>query len=145
MTLITQILLLSILLVALYHYRKNLEFRRNQEEKYNDRFIEAITKIFIHPPFEGENEEDEYQVEDPILRKALGVDKKEVPDSKQVTVRTTIDLEDVYSYTEWTSANYNDESCPSDCVMVYFKNGDNLLIFERYDIFQQYHTNYLKS
>ena len=145
MTLITQILLLSILLVALYHYRKNLEFRRNQEEKYNDRFIEAITKIFIHPPFEGENEGDEYQVEDPILRKALGVDKKEVPDSKQVTVRTTIDLEDVYSYTEWTSANYNDESCPSDCVMVYFKNGDNLLIFERYDIFQQYHTNYLKS
>jgi hypothetical protein len=145
MTLITQILLLSILLVALYHYRKNLEFRRNQEEKYNDRFIEAITKIFIHPPFERENDEDEYQVEDPILRKALGVDKKEVPDSKQVTVRTTIDLEDVYSYTEWTSANYSDKNCPSDCVMVYFKNGDNLLIFERYDIFQQYHTNYLKS
>ncbi len=140
----TSIVLCALLTVALYHYRKNLIFQKNLDNHYCKRFVEAVTKIYINPPYEEEDNDEGY-TDDPILRKALGVDRKETPDSKEVSVRTTIDLEDVYSYTEWTSAKYSDEKCPSDCMMLYFRNGDQMLIFEKYDTFQTYHQNYLND
>lgn len=144
MTIITQIVLLAFILVALYHYSNNLRFQKNLDNHYCKRFVEAVTKIYINPPYQEGDEEDNL-TDDPILRKALGVDKRETPDSKEVSVRTTIDLEEVVNYVEWTSAKYTDQNCPSDCMMIYFRNGDQMLIFEKYDTFQQYHQNYLND
>lgn len=141
----TSIVLCALLAVALYHYRKNLIFQKNLDNHYCKRFVEAVTKIYITPPYQEGDEEDEYQIQDPSLRKALGVDKRETPDSKEVSVRTTIDLEEVVNYTEWTSAKYTDQNCPSDCMMIFFRNGDQMLIFEKYDTFQTYHQNYLND
>lgn len=140
----TSIVLCALLAVALYHYRKNLIFQKNLEQHYCKRFVEGVTKIYINPPYQEEDGQDSL-TDDPILRKALEIDKKETPDSKEVSVRTTIDLEEVVNYTEWTSAKYSDEKCPSDCMMVYFRNGDQMLIYEKYDMFQEYHQNYLND
>lgn len=140
----TSIVLCALLAVALYHYRKNLIFQKNLDNHYCKRFVEAVTKIYINPPYQEEDDEDSF-TDDPILRKALQADKKETPDSKAVSVRTTIDLEEVINYTEWTSAKYSDETCPSDCLMIFFRNGDQILIYEKYDIFQEYHQNYLND
>jgi hypothetical protein len=139
----TSIVLCALLAVALYHYRKNLIFQKNLDNHYCKRFVEAVTKIYINPPYD--QEDDEGYTDDPILRRALGTDKRETPDSKEVSVRTTIDLEEVINYVEWTSAKYNDQNCPSDCMMIYFRNGDQMLIFEKYDTFQTYHQNYLND
>lgn len=145
MTILTQSVITVVLIMALYHYIKNLQFQKNLDNHYCKRFVEGVTKIYINPPYQDEDDDDEELTDDPILRRALGVDKKKTPDAKEVSVRTTIDLEEVANYSEWTSAKYGDEKCPSDCVMVYFKNGDQILLFDKYDVFQTYHQNYLND
>lgn len=140
MTIILNIVTICIVGIGVYYYLKNLKFQRDLEDHYCKRFVETTTKIYIYP---DKIEEEHYEVEDPVLRKALGVDKKIKPLSKEVSVRTTIDLEQVYNYTEWTSGNYDQQTHSSDCVTVYFNNGDSLIIFEKYDVFQTYHENYL--
>lgn len=143
MTILASLLLSLTLILISLRFSAHLSWRKNFESHYNKRFVEGITKIYIHPPYQEEDDEENSFTDDPVLRKALGTDRKKQPDSKEITVRTTIDLEQVYNYTEWTSSDYEAEKYQADCIMIYFKNGDEMLIFERYDIFQQYHQKYL--
>ena len=143
MTILASIILSLTLVVIAIKILDHLNWKRNHESHYNKRFVEGITKIYIHPPYLEEDDEENSFTDDPILRKALGADRKKQPDSKEITVRTTIDLEQVYNYTEWTSSSYDSSNHPSDCLMLYFKNGDELLIFERYDVFQEFYQEYL--
>lgn len=142
MTILASLLLSITLVIIALRIVDHLNWRKNFESHYSKRFVEVITKIYIHPPYDEDDRDDEI-TDDPILRKALGVDKKKVPDSKEITVRTTIDLEEVYNYTEWTSSSYSSEKYLADCIMIYFKTGDYLLIYEKYDIFQTYYQSYL--
>lgn len=143
MTILASLLLSITLVIIALRIVDHLNWRKNFESHYSKRFVEGITKIYIHPPYLEEDDEENSFTDDPILRKALGADRKKQPDSKEITVRTTIDLEQVYNYTEWTSAGYDSDKYPADCLMIYFKNGDEMLIFERYDVFQQHYQKYL--
>lgn len=119
----------------LEHYN----WRRKCENHYTTRFVEATTKIYINPPFIIE---DNDFTDDPILRRALGKETTK-KDQKEISVRTTIDLEEIFNYTESTSSGYEATITPSDCTMIYFRNGDELLIYEQYDTFQTYFETYL--
>lgn len=126
------VLIIFIIYKVLEHYR----WKKGQEAHYTTRFVEGVTKIYINPP----TDDDDNLTDDPVLRRALGKEKK---DFKEMSVRVTIDLEEVVSYTESTSSLYHDEKNPSDCIIVFFKNGDEITLFDSYDIFQQYFEGYL--
>lgn len=126
------VLIIFIIYKVLEHYK----WKRVSEAHYTTRFVEGVTKIYISPPHDDEDS----LTDDPILRRALGKEKK---DFKEMSVRVTIDLEEVVSYTESTSSLYSDEKTPSDCIIVFFKNGDEVTLYDSYDIFQQYFEGYL--
>ena len=126
------VLIIFIIYKVLEYYR----WKRVREAHFTTRFVEGVTKIYISPP----HDDDDSLTDDPILRRALGKEKK---DFKEMSVRVTIDLEEVVSYTESTSSIYSDEKTPSDCIIVFFKNGDEVTLYDSYDTFQQYFEGYL--
>lgn len=126
----------TITIFIIYKVLEHHRWKRDSEAHYTTRFVEGVTKIYISPP----HDEDDSLTDDPILRRALGKEKK---DFKEMSVRVTIDLEEVVSYTESTSSCYTDEKTPSDCIIVFFKNGDEINLYDSYDVFQQYFEGYL--
>lgn len=126
------VLIIFIIYKVLEHYN----WKKISEAHYTTRFVEGITKIYLNPP-QGE---DDSLTDDPVLRRALGKEKK---DFKEMSVRVTIDLEEVVSYTESTSSAYSDEKTPSDCIIVCFRSGDEINLYDSYDVFQQYFEGYL--
>jgi hypothetical protein len=139
----TNLLLFStvtILALICYKYHLHLQWKQRYEASFNKRFVVCASAIYLNDP---DDNDDNGFTDDPILRKALG--KSVSPDQKQISVMATIDLEEVYIYTECTTGKYTDESYVNDSVMVYFKNGDSLLIFETFTNFEAHHTNYLSE
>ena len=137
---ITNTLLYSIVLILGligYTLNKHLTWKQKYEASFNKRFVVCASAIYINDPNEDE------LTDDPILRRALG--KSDSPESKQISVMATIDLEEVYMYSECTTGKFSDERYTNDSVMIYFKNGDSLLIFETFTNFEAHHTRYLSE
>jgi len=138
----TNLLLFStvtILALICYKYHLHLQWKQKYESSFNKRFVVCASAIYLNSP----DDNDEKYTDDPILRRALG--KGDEQEQKQISVLATIDLEEVYIYTECTTGKYTDERYVNDSTMVYFKNGDSLLLFETFTNFEAHHTNYLSE
>lgn len=104
----------------------------------NLRFLEVPTRLQINPP--SDIESDDYE-DELLMRLTKGSEK---PQSKLVTIVTTIDLEEVCGFDQWTSSKYEDDKVFADCVYVRFHNGDAIVAYLEYSIFEEWFNNYLR-
>ena len=84
--------------------------------------------------------------DDPVLRKAMGLDRKykEEEINKKVTIRVKIDLSKVFCYFEWTSSRFHDDKVLSDTTLLKLFDGDEIIVALPYDqfdnLFEEYET-----
>jgi hypothetical protein len=136
MTIALLTILSFFVLFLIFIISKHLTWVRDYEDVYNSRFVEVPTRIYLN-----DTERENNLTDDPILRKALGVRDRQ---SKEVTVRMLVDLEDISSVTEFTSSNYHDTNIKADCVLLIFKDGSESIAYGTYDEFMKIYTNYFR-
>jgi hypothetical protein len=104
----------------------------------------VVVPSYLYLNNEVEQEENNSITEDPILRKAMGLDLIDFDEDsvKKVTIRVRIDMTKVLMYFEWTNSKYSDEKILSDSTLIRFTDGTEVVALMTYDQFDEIFYEY---
>jgi len=109
-----------------------------QEEVRLNRYVVVKTALDIYP---SEEEEGEYSED---IRKLIsGTGATNNDKIKRATTQTAIDLEEILLLQQWTTSKFEDDEVKSDCTLITFKSGEQILVLEQLATIEQILTSYL--